>query len=314
MPRFLAVSEQSPHLRLLDVPSMVESIPPGLGSLFIDDALLRDGWVALGYNMRAWGLDAGLDSAPILFQAGAHPAAHEDPRLLWLTTPDDTAVAVDQGGRMTGERIALRPGDWLAGAFGGQCVVWNPESGTTTYRAADGTYSGLPRAFVQHVHGPFAFLWQTGGGRAAFVLDLRSGEVKEISPVGSGTWDLRSSLSPDGSRVAITVQLADPDPARPEGMPIAEWMRLRKGASPRDQRRAMCVVDLETATRRVAELTLEKGVNAPAWTQDSAALLVDLSDDDEHVLGRLNVEDMEFERSLVSEEFSRPLVDVTGWQ
>lgn len=263
MPTFLAQRDGG-GLVLLDSDTGALRKVPGAADLVADEVIRRDGWFALGYNMRAWSLSDDFQDRPSLLN-GRHPAAHEDPELLWLNS-ETQAFSVDREGRTAREKFDLPPGAWLVARFDGSHVTWNPHVGSCTWHRGRHERD-LGHFFLKCISGQYGFLVETGGGWSAAVLDMTSGDVQRL-PLASGTWDLLCALSPDGRFVAATVQTSDPGRRRPEGMPISEWLRILRAQPRRDPQRLLAIIELGSATVRPGGDPLHD-LPRVAWSHDS---------------------------------------------
>lgn len=305
---FLTSGERSPYLRLLDWESGEERPLEG-ASVVADTVIARDGWIVLSYIMRAVALpDPAQKKSPVGLP-GRHPVAHEDPSLVWLTDEHGVATPVDRGGRAGGPSITV-PSGWLAAAYGDAWLQWDPKAGTSTYWSGDGVPSLFGRTYGVCVAGPRVLMLRAGD-READVLDLRDGRVSPVERRGFMRWDMLPSLSPDGTKAALSAQTADPGPMRPDDVPFDEWMRT-KPDTPADPTRVMTVVDLTTASCSVVTGTFRNAALNPAWTADGRAFAFYIPFERRTTIGWVSLDTMALQRRLFPRRTGSPLLDMSG--
>jgi hypothetical protein len=128
VPIFLTCGQKRPHLRLLDWERGEERDLSGVGNVFADYVIPRNGWIALCYDMRAVALPDGVSGKRLLTMPGLHPVPHQDPALLWLTDENAVATPRDRFGAAAGPPIILSSG-WLTAAYDGAWLQRDPEKG-----------------------------------------------------------------------------------------------------------------------------------------------------------------------------------------
>jgi hypothetical protein len=159
------------------------------------------------------------------------------------------------------------------------------------------------------VGGPFVLL----GARwlEARVLDMRDGTVKNVPRDGFTQWGTLDSVSPDGSRVALSVRVADQGPKRPEGMEIGEWLREAWRRPLPDPTEALALVDLAAASCTLASGTLTNFASYPAWTANGSACVFGIPFEHGTTIGWVSLDTMRLDRHLLPRRYGTPLADMT---
>lgn len=282
----------------------------------VDSVVERGGWLALTYNMRAWSLPCRAGSKPKLLNAGRHPAPHQDPSFLWLNT-DGFAIAVDSAGTPTGERVPLPDDSWLRSSVDGTHVFWNPHRGTSLLARPGEPAVELPHMSLEHACGTTALLSEVGG-RRLYRLNMHTGKTEEVRAGGEHAWDNLSSVqSPDGTMIAITVEL-EPPPERPVGMSLNEWLDHLRELPPRALGRLVGILDLRTGGSRIGSTTLPTAF-APhlAWSADGGHVALKTHDTKTSTTGAaygwMDARSLDLTLSPTTCRSASPYVDISSW-